>query len=345
MQGERLRLLLRLAGSRAAPRRRPRAARRSAPWSRPAAGSRGRAGGRPAPRPSRGCARSRRTSRRRATTLATPTAVRGDRPGLLEQPVEHQLAGGGEDQHRRHQVRAAALVLLGRAGRVVRARLVGADRLVLDPVVGGEVAVAERHHAPGPGRARPGRARGRRLLLPLPQRPAGGGGDDHRRDHPDVLEGQPRRRAACIRTSGISRKASASRSGPRSSGTRPASPGASTGFGPRRPRSRRCRRGPRPPRRWARGSAARCGAPSRPAAGRLLAPRSVRRPRSGASLTRASASAGRRRSGRRARRRRRAPARRRRGSAAPPRAAGSGGAGRSRRRRHRGRRSGTSCCR
>ena len=112
----------------------------------------------------------------------------------LDQPLQQHRAAGGEQHHRRDQVGAAAVVLLGHRRRVLDPLLVGGDRLVLDPVVGGQVAVAEGDH---------GRHRPERLHDPLAQRrarhPAAqrGGRDQRRPDrgkHPPVLEGQPRRR-------------------------------------------------------------------------------------------------------------------------------------------------------
>ena len=115
-----------------------------------------------------------------------------DRAGLLEGPLEQQLAGRREHQHRRHQVGAAALVLLGRRGRVVRAGLVGADRLVLDAVVSGQVAIAERHHRRRQTERRLDQLSGG-ARRPAAERPAGARGDEHRGDHANVLEREPGR--------------------------------------------------------------------------------------------------------------------------------------------------------
>ena len=72
-----------------------------------------------------------------------PTPARASGPGLLDQPLEQDGAADREQHHRRDQVRAAAIVLLRDRGGVVEPLLVGGDRLVLDPVVGGEVAIDE----------------------------------------------------------------------------------------------------------------------------------------------------------------------------------------------------------
>ena len=65
----------------------------------------------------------------------------GKRPRALDQALQQHRASRREQHHRGDQVGAAAVVLLGHAGRVVDPLLIGGDRLVLDAVVGGEVAV------------------------------------------------------------------------------------------------------------------------------------------------------------------------------------------------------------
>src|SRR5215210_2948972 len=70
------------------------------------------------------------------------------RPRALDDLAQQQRAGDVGGQHRRDQVRAAAVVLLVGVGRVggVVGRLVGGDRLVLDAVVLGQLAAAQREH-------------------------------------------------------------------------------------------------------------------------------------------------------------------------------------------------------
>ena len=81
----------------------------------------------------------------------------GQRARPLDGAPQQQRAGDVGGEHRRDQVRAAAVVLLVGVGRVRRlvGRLVGGDRLVLDAVVLGQLAAAQREH----GRARARRAR------------------------------------------------------------------------------------------------------------------------------------------------------------------------------------------
>ena len=126
-----------------------------------------------------------------------------------------------------------------------RATLVGGDRLVLDAVVGGEVAVAERDHR---------RHQADRRAIDLAQRCCP--------RPPRSSEVAPEAAATAARTGGPrtaaapqaaaagpagSTKASARFSGPRSPGTSPTSPGASAGLRSEATRSRRPsphRRGP-----------------------------------------------------------------------------------------------------
>ena len=199
--------------------------------------------------------------------LATPTAARASGPGRLQHALDQQLPGGGHHHHRGDQVGAAAVVLLGRARRVVRAGLVGADRLVLDPVVGGELAVAQRDHRGHQRPAPPARTSPPGAAAAGPQRAADARGDQHRAQHPRVLE----RKASCGQPQphqrdqgerfGQAQRAAQQRHPPRQARRQ-------HGLGPRGdadlgPWSRA-----RPPTtRSARGSAARCAGPSRPAAG------------------------------------------------------------------------------
>ena len=129
------------AGSRPAPRAPPRAA---PPWARGCprrAGSRTRAGAAPreggvgvALRPGEDLDGHR--------CAAKPDGRLGGRPAQAGAPRRH-VAHRGRGQHRRHEVRAAAVVLLV-CLRGVLALLVAGDRLVLDAVVGGQVAAAQR---------------------------------------------------------------------------------------------------------------------------------------------------------------------------------------------------------
>ena len=166
--------------------------------------------------------------RQRGAAEADPGA--GHRPGALDQPLEQHGAAGREQHHRGDEVRAAAVVLLGDAGRVLDPLLVGGDRLVLDPVVGGQVAIGEGDHRRAP----------RRSPAPAPRAAPRRGGacaaasspPGWRRSPPRPAG--PRREAAPTgsrrRTRGSTAIASASFSGPRSPGSRAASFGASSGL-------------------------------------------------------------------------------------------------------------------
>ena len=133
-------------GSRPSPRGRPRAARGSAPWSpdrrwisRPGVWK-ASASGSP-------WWRSLQANISTAIEAPPrPTPARATGLGPLDQPLQQDRAAGREQHHRHDQVGAAAVVLLGHAGDVVDPLLIGGDRLVLDPVVGGEVAVDQRDH-------------------------------------------------------------------------------------------------------------------------------------------------------------------------------------------------------
>ena len=115
-------------------RARPRAARRSARACPPRAGSRSPGGGALAPaRVSEWRSDQPKTS---TATAIEPSATTPSAAGPLQPGLAHRhVAERGRRQHRRDQVRAAAVVLLGRVGRLA-VLLVGGDRLVLDAVVG-----------------------------------------------------------------------------------------------------------------------------------------------------------------------------------------------------------------
>ena len=86
-----------------------------------------------------------------AAVEASATALPASGPGRSTTLAQQQRAGDVGGQHRRDQVRAAAVVLLVGVGRVggVVGRLVGGDRLVLDAVVLGQLAAAQREHGRG----------------------------------------------------------------------------------------------------------------------------------------------------------------------------------------------------
>ena len=139
---------------------------------------------------------------------------------VLDQPLQQHRAAGREQHHRHDQVGAAAVVLLRHRGDVVDPLLVGGDRLVLDPVVGGEVAVHQRHHR---------RHRADRLDQALAQRP-----------RPAPACAAARSRARVAPTAASTRQFS---KGSRAAGSRRRASGstaiASASFsGPRRPGSR-----------------------------------------------------------------------------------------------------------
>ena len=122
---------------------------------------------------------------------ARPTPARVACEGLLDQALEQDRAGGREQHHRDDQVGAAAVVLFGDRGDVLDPLLVGGDRLVLDAVVGGEVAVHQRDERRGSRRSPGAGPRGSRVAGPRRRMQAGdrqgrGGGDEDAR----VLEGQ-----------------------------------------------------------------------------------------------------------------------------------------------------------
>ena len=121
---------------------------------------------------------------------AEADAGAGGRVRLLDQALQHQRASGREQHHRDQQVGAAAIVLFRHRSDVLDALLVGGDRLVLDPVVGGEVAVHQRHRrrhrADHLGEA----LAQRRCPRPLAQQPGRHQSRARGGDHPPILEGE-----------------------------------------------------------------------------------------------------------------------------------------------------------
>ena len=118
-----------------------------------------------------------------------PTPARSAAPGSSTRRSSSDGAGGGEQHHRHDQVGAAAVVLFGHAGDVGDPLLVGGDRLVLDAVVGGEVAVHQGDQR---------RHRADRLHQPLAQR-AGAQGAAQQPGQPPASR-RPRRAPAGPRT-------------------------------------------------------------------------------------------------------------------------------------------------
>jgi hypothetical protein len=117
---------------------------------------------------------------------------------LRARAAQARLAGAHvaerrEREHRRHQVRPAAVVLLGRVGRVAVV-LVGRDRLVLHTVVRGQIAAAERHQRRGEADERDRGLAPRRRSAP--SRQADGVAPERRGAHgaerPEVLHRQTR---------------------------------------------------------------------------------------------------------------------------------------------------------
>ena len=165
---------LRRAGSRRAPRGRPRAGARRARACRAAAGARspGRRSARASGVPALRSHQAKTSTAAAVEATATPAPATG--PGFSITLPHEQRAGDVGGQQRRDEVRAAAVVLLGGVGRVgvLVGRLVGGDRLVLDAVVGGQLAAAQGEHG---GRER--ERRGRRLA----DRAGAGGGAAARR--------------------------------------------------------------------------------------------------------------------------------------------------------------------
>ena len=192
-----------------------------------------------------------------------PTPARATGPGFSTSRSSSDRAAGREQHHRHDQVGAAAVVLLRHRGDVLDPLLVGGDRLVLDPVVGGEVAVDQRHHRRHRAdrldqrpRAAPSAGRARRSSAVSEQGRADGG------DHAPVLERQPRRRQPPSRQrqhrhrlGQFQRAAQAGHFRDQLRGQLGLALGGDLDL-------RRRGRAPPPPSGSARGSAARCGAPS-----------------------------------------------------------------------------------
>ena len=152
---------------------------------------------------------------------------------------------------------------LGTVGDVLDPLLVGGDRLVLDPVVGGEVAVHQRHHR---------RHRADRLHQALAQRR---GSAIRLRSAAVAARVVPtaattRQSSKGSRAAGSRRRASGSTAIASASFSGPAPPAPARrasapawASAPRRPGSPRRCRGPPPPSASGRGSAGRCEGPSR----------------------------------------------------------------------------------
>ena len=175
-------------------------------------------------------------------TAALPGRRSPRRPARAgRRAARRRCPSAGRGQHRRHQVGAAAVVLLVGVGGVAVV-LVGGDRLVLDAVVGGQVAAAQRQQRRGQADQRPPPPRGRdRARRSSGSRAAGGA----------AAPMAPSVRTSCIGscasgsarlTSGITAIASASFTTPRRPGT-PLGGAAAEGraCGPTRPRARRSR--------------------------------------------------------------------------------------------------------
>ena len=216
----------------------------------------------------RGVARGARTTRRprrrrRSRRAGTAAPASGD--GRSTARAQQRGAGQVGGQQRRHQVRAAAVVLLGRVARVAGALLVGADRLVLDAVVGGEVAAAQ-----GDERRRE-RERGQRRLAAerracagaAPRRPSAAARHRAERRWRPGRAGAPRGSARL--TSGMTAIASPRRTTPRTPGDRARRAPRSARLAARRRRAMRAVAGAhgRGPVRRARARAGRCAGPSR----------------------------------------------------------------------------------
>ena len=269
------------AGSRRARRAPPRAARPSARGCRAGAGSRSRAAGAPRQRESRVALRPREhlDRERHAAERHDPL---GGRPATAR--AAHGDVAGGRSRSigatRFEPQRSCSLDGVG--GLAVL--LVGGDRLVLDPVVGGEVAAAQRGIAGSmrsPRRPRP-RAPTERAAPGLPPAPGRQRRRADRAERPHVLHRQLRASGSARLTSGMTANASASFVTPRTPGH--ALGRASTRTSGLRPDatliSPVLRRARRRPSASARARAARCAAPCRPAAASRPAParRSSRAP-------------------------------------------------------------------
>ena len=284
----------------------------------------------------RACARrvsAWRSDQAKTSTAAaiddSATAAFGAGPGRPSSRRTSDGPGHVRDEHRRQRFEPQRSCSFA-ASAASRVLLVGGDRLVLDAVVGGQLAAAQREQrgreqrapppprSPGP-RGRDGAARSRPPPRPPPRRSPG---------RPGRAVAPPAARAL---TSGITASASARRASPRAPGT--ASNPRTRGLGPLAVRM--------PPSR-ARTAAAQCVGPWTSSPLRRAMP--PRRSFSD-SVTPAPAARGRGRSGRRSPGRARRCARRRRGSAERSRAASCASGGRSRRRHTRERRRGTNASR
>ena len=210
---------------------------------------------------------------------ASATAPPAAGPGFSSARRSSNVPGEVRGEHRRDEVRAAAVVLLGGLARRRRRLLVGRDRLVLDAVVGGELAVAQRQQR---GRQRDSRPPPRRRA------PRGAPGAAAGTEAPAIA---PSTRASwkgslaagsARLTSGITTIASPSRTTPRTPGT--PSKARSRGLRPEATSSSPAlvAHGGGPVRR-ARARAGRCAAPSRRGG---ASPRSVASPHSSSASSR-----------------------------------------------------------
>ena len=256
----------------------------------------------------------------------------GHRARLLERPPQQHRAGQVGGEHRRDQVRAAAVVLLG--GRRPRPR--SPARRPRSTCARRRGRRRARRRAARTARARrttsaaidspPAPRRCRRASAPVIEAPAA----------TPITEASwngSRAEGSARLTSGITAIASPRRTTPRTPGT-PSARVQRAACARRRPRPRPCA---------VRTAAAQCVGPCTSSPLRSAIP--PRRSFSVGSVMPAASSAARGRSSPRSRGRGRRSARRRRGSAARSRTGSGGAAGRTRRRRSRGTRRGTSASR
>ena len=214
-----------------APQRRPRAARGSARGSRPAAGSRSPARGPRGRRAESGWRSAKTNSSTAPPTPASAAIAARQRPRLVEQrsvstwpAIERTSIGPIRFEPQRS-------CSLGTSVGVA-VLLVAADRLVLDPVVGGERWIPQARRAPAAPRS----------AAIASSRPTVAGPRRRSRFEPTTLAAATaitdgssngsRAERSRSRASGSTAIASARRSGPRTSGVEASRPRARVGFGP-----------------------------------------------------------------------------------------------------------------